>query len=481
MAQRTVLAIDIGAESGRVMAVTFDGQRLHTEEVYRFPNVPVRVRGTLHWDVLRLWNDVQSGIGKATARVPVDAIGLDTWGVDFALLDQRGQLLCNPVHYRDARTEGLTDYVFERIPRAEVFAQTGIQILSFNTLYQLVSLARHQDPALAIAARFVTVPDLLHYWLAGAPVNEYTNSTTTQCYDVPNGRWAVDLLEHLGIPTRIFLAASQPGHILGKSAEGIPVVLTPHHDTACAVVGVPMMGEQAAYLSSGTWSLFGLELPKPVVNAEALAANVTNEGGYGGTIRLLKNIMGLWIIQEMRRAWAATGQEYTYEQLAEQAAVAEPFAAMIDPDDAAFLPPGDMPARIRDFCTRTGQTPPSSVGASARCIFESLALKYRYTLDQLKGLTGRTVETLHIVGGGVQNTLLCQMTANAVGIPAIAGPSEATALGNGTVQLIALGELATVAEARTLIRDSVALVTYAPQDPTDWQAAYDRFRGLINH
>ncbi|MHB8627857.1 MAG: rhamnulokinase [Aggregatilineales bacterium] len=466
------MAVDIGAESGRALAVAFDGQRLRTEEVHRFPNVPARVRGTLHWDILRLWNDVQTGIGKAMARGTVDSIGLDTWAIDFGLLDQRGRLLGNPVHYRDARTDSLIEYVFERIPRAEVFAQTGIQILPFNTLYQLASLVKNQDPALGIAARFVTVPDLLYFWLTGVPVNEYTNATTTQCYNVRSGGWAVDLMDQLGIPTRIFPAVSAPGQLLGKTESGVPVTLTPHHDTACAVIGVPMRGEQAAYLSSGTWSLLGLELNAPVVNAEALAANVTNEGGYGGTIRLLKNIMGLWLIQEARRTWAASGQEYTYEQLAQLAEAAEPFAALIDPDDPLFLSPGDIPARIRDFCARTGQAPPESVGAIARCIFESLALKYRFVLDQLKALTGRTVETLHVVGGGAQNTLLCQMTANAIGIPVIAGPNEATALGNAVVQLIALGELGSVAEARTLIWESSALISYGPKESPGWGAAY---------
>lgn len=475
MIKRSVLAVDIGAESGRVLVVGFDGQRLHTEDIHRFPNVPVRVHGTLHWDILRLWNDVQTGISKAAAHGTIDSIGLNTWGIDFGLLDKNRQLLSNPVHYRDARTDRLTGYVFDRVPRGEVFAQTGIQILPINTLYQLVSLVKNQDPVLGIADRLVTVPDLLYFWLTGVPVNEYTNATTTQCYDVRNGKWATELLERLGIPPRIFPPVTQPGQILGRTEAGLPVVLTPHHDTACAVIGVPMIGERAAYLSSGTWSLLGLELSRPVVNAEALAANVTNEGGYGGTIRLLKNIMGLWLIQEARRAWAAKGQEYTYEQLAAQASAAEPFAALIDPDDAAFLPPGDMPTRIQDFCRRTNQTPPESVGAIARCIFESLALKYRNVLDQLKALTGQPVETLHIVGGGAQNVLLCQMTANAVGIPVVAGPIEATALGNVSIQLIALGEIGSVAAARTLIQESVELVTYMPQAVAAWNAAYQRF------
>ncbi len=478
---RTLLAIDIGAESGRAMAVHFDGQHLTLDERYRFPNVPVRVGGTLHWDILRLWGDVQAGIKQASSTAPVDAIGIDTWAIDFGLLDRAGHLIGNPVHYRDSRTDGLMDAVFKQVPRSEVFGQTGIQLLPFNTLYQLVSLVQQADPALELADRLLTVPDLLYYWLTGVPVNEYTNATTTQAFNTGRHDWAFDLLEKLHIPTGWFKPVSEPGQILGKTDLGVPVVLVPHHDTACAVIGVPAATPNFAYLSSGTWSLLGMEIDQPIINAQALALNVTNEGGYGGTTRLLKNIMGLWLLQESRRAWIAAGETYGYDQLASLAEQSPAFAALIDPDAPEFLAPGDMPARIRDFCARTAQPIPETVGAVARCIFESLALKYRIVLDQLKTLTGRQVDVLHVVGGGSQNALLCQMTADATGIPVVAGPTEATALGNALIQLIALGELQSVADGRKIIRDSFSLTTYVPNmaNQAQWSTALVRSTQML--
>jgi rhamnulokinase len=476
MATRTVLAVDLGAESGRVVAARFDGQRLTAEEIQRFPNIPVEVRGTLHWDVLRLWRDIQDGIRKAGNA---DSLGLDGWGVDFALLDKRGNLVANPVHYRDRRTEGMVDYVFTQVPRAKVFARTGIQVMSINTLYQLTSLAKNADPALDCADTFLGFPDLLYYWLTGVKVNEFSISSTTQFYDPRAANWAFDLLDTMHIPTRLFGPVTQPGAILGKFGS-MPVVVCPHHDTADAVVGTPTQTPNFAYLSSGTWSLLGVELAKPVINDAVLEANFTNEGGYGGTFRFLKNIMGLWLLQESRRTWAAQGQEYSYDQLASMAEKAAAFVSLIDPDKETFLATGDMPARIRQFCQQTGQPVPDSAGAMARCIFESLALKYRYVVKLLTTLTGQRIDVLHIVGGGSQNTLLCQMAADAVGCTVIAGPSEATALGNAVVQLIALGELKSVAEGRALIRDSFPPKTYQPKNPAAWEAVDSRFKALIN-
>ncbi len=478
---KTVLAIDLGAESGRVMAARFDGQRISTEEVYRFGNGPVNVRGALHWDVLRLWQEIQTGIAKAAlAEGAIAAIGLDTWGVDFALLDRDGTLLANPAHYRDPRTEGMQEWVFARVPRERVFARTGIQIMQINSLYQLASLVRTRSPLLETAQRLVTVPDLLSAWLTGEVANEYTNATTTQCFDVMGGNWAFDVLDAIGAPGRLFQPVAQPGTIHG-AYQGIPVVLTPHHDTACAVLGVPAENERFAYLSSGTWSLLGLELDRPIVTPAALEANVTNEGGYGGTIRLLKNIMGLWLLQESRRTWAVRGEQTDYETLARLAAEAEPMRSFIDPDAPEFIAPGDMPARIQAWCGRTGQPVPQSQGAIARCIFESLALKYRLVLEKLKALAGKQVDVLHVVGGGARNALLCQMTADATGCRVVAGPAEATALGNATAQLIALGELGSVAEARAMIRASSDLMTYAPRDAGVWTAAFERFHDLVGH
>jgi rhamnulokinase len=474
MTRRTVLAVDIGAESGRVMAIHFDGQRLAYEEVYRFPNVPVQVRGTLYWDILRLWGDVQIGIGKASHPA---AIGIDTWGVDFGFLDRAGHLLGNPVHYRDQRTNGMVDYVYGKVAREEIFARTGIQIMAINSLYQMASLVRNQDPALANAAHFVTVPDLLYYWLTGVRVNEFTISTTTQCCDPQKKDWAFDLLDRVGIPTRLFGEISQPGQILGQY-DNVPVVLGPLHDTESAIVAVPSQTANYAYNSSGTWSLLGLELTEPMINADALRIDITNEGGFGGTFLMLKNVTGLWLIQESRRAWQAEGQEYDYDTLIRLASEAPPLVSLLNPDDPLFMPPGRMPDRIRQYCGQTGQPVPESVGALARSVFESLAFRYRYVLREMLALTGKKIEALHIVGGGSLNSLLCQMTADAVGCQVIAGPVEATALGNAIVQLIALGDLKSVAEGRALVRDSFPLRVYQPGDSTPWDAAELRFKGL---
>jgi rhamnulokinase len=369
----------------------------------------------------------------------------------------------------------MMDRVFATVPRAEVFAQTGIQMMPINTLYQLASLAQRQAPALQQATQFLTIPDLLVYWLTGVKANEYTNATTTQCFNVGTGQWATPLLEQIGIPTKIFGEVLQPGQIVG-AYQGTPVVLSAHHDTASAVLGVPARTPNFAYLSSGTWSLLGLERPSPIITEAALAANVTNEGGYGSTIRLLKNVMGLWLLQQSKVTWEAQGERYDYSQLTNLAAQAEPFAALVDPDDASFLAPGDMPARIRAWCLAHNQPAPESIGAVARCIFESLALKYRHVLSLLTGLTGQSVEAIHIVGGGSQNALLCQMTADATGKVVYAGPTEATALGNALVQLLALGEIGSVAEGRALIGESFPLARYEPQSTAVWTAHYERIR-----
>jgi sugar (pentulose or hexulose) kinase len=475
MAMRTVLAIDLGADTGRVMAVHFDGQRLTADELHRFQNIPVLAGGTLYWDILRLFGDMQAGIRKAHKP---DALGLDTWGVDFAFLDRAGHLLGNPVHYRDRRNDGAMDYVHAIVPRQEIFARTGIQIMQINSLYQMATLIRDQDPTLDNAAAFLMLPDLLYYWLTGVKINEFTDTTTSQCYDPHTGTWAFELLERIGIPTRLFGDIVEPGQVLGKY-EGIPAVVAAHHDTASAVVAVPTRTPHFAYISSGTWSLLGLELPHPVINDAVLEANITNEGGYGGTYRFLKNIAGMWLIQESRRQWQREGQEYSYDTLTKMAAEAAPFVSLIHGDDPRFLAPGEMPNRIRQFCKDTGQPVPESVGEVARCIFQSLALKYRIVLRQEMALTQQPVEALHIVGGGSLNTLLCQMTADATGIPVLAGPVEATALGNAIAQLIALGDLKSVEEGRALVRESFPLSVYEPRDTTAWDAVEERFRALM--
>lgn len=471
-----VIAVDLGAESGRVARVNFDGERLKLDEVRRFANTPVQAGGTLHWDVLGLWREISAGIEQAGSAA---GIGVDAWGVDCALLDRDGKLIGNPVHYRDRRTEGMFEWVFARMPRREVFERTGIQFMIINTLYQLASMAANNSAQLERAATYLALPDLINYWLTGEKACEFTHATTTQFYNPRAGDWDRQLLAQVGLPTQIFGDVVQPGTRIG-AYQGIPVFTSASHDTGSAVVAVPTTTTDYAYLSSGTWSLVGLELDAPVINDAAYAANVTNEGGVYGTFRLLKNVMGLWIAQQCRATWRAAGQEYSYDDLTRLARDTEPFRSLIDPDDPIFLPPGDMPARIVEFCKRTGQPVPETPGQFMRAVYESLALKYRLSLESMTALSGKRYERLHIIGGGTQNRLLCQMTADALGRVVIAGPVEATAMGNAIVQLIALGEIGNLAQAREIVSRSVETVTYEPRETGAWDDAYGRFQGLVS-
>ncbi len=471
MAVKRVIAVDLGAESGRVMQVGLDGQRLHLEEIHRFPNYGVKVGQTLYWDVLRQWHEINIGIHKVEPGAA--SIGVDTWGVDFALFDRDGGLLANPVHYRDSRTDGMMEWVFERVPRREVFERTGIQFMQLNSLYQLASLVRANSPLLEAAKLYLTIADVFNYWLSGSRTCEFTHVTTSQFYNPHLGDWDREMLARIGAPTDIFPEIVPPGTRLG-AYQGIPVIAPACHDTGSAVVAVPATQENFAYLSSGTWSLLGLELDRPVITDAAYEANVTSEGGYGA-FRFLRNITGLWLIQQSRATWAAQGQEYTFEQLTAEAQAAPAFRSLIDPDNPVFTRPGDMPARIREYCRQTGQPEPETVGQVARTIYESLALKYRYVVDMLVRVSGRPVDRLHIIGGGSKNTLLCQWAANAIGRPVIAGPSEATALGNAIVQLITLGEFSDLAQARELVSRSAETVAYEPRDTAQWAEAYERF------
>jgi rhamnulokinase len=471
---KTVLTVDLGAESGRVMAVQFDGQTLDLEELHRFPNRAVKVRGTLYWDILRLWDEIQVGITKGKGYQPA-AIGVDTWGVDFGLLDAQGTLLSNPVHYRDGRTHGMMECAFEQVPRQTIYAQTGTQFMPINTLYQLMSMVEQQSPLLENAATFLTIPDLLNYWLTGEKVCEFSNATTTQLYNPVTGTWATDLIEAMGIPTHIFPTIVPPGTRLGTWEE-IPVITPATHDTGSAVAGVPTLTPHYAYISSGTWSLVGLEVPTAMLTPAALAANVTNEGGLNGTFRLLKNVMGLWIVQQCRAAWAAKGQSYEYHELVAQAEAAPPLRSLIPVDDPRFLPPGDHVALIRTLCIEKNQPIPETPGAVIRAILESLALAYRGVLDTLEQLSGQPVEVIHVVGGGSQNRLLCQMTANATGKRVLAGPVEATVIGNALVQLIALGDLSDIHQARQMVARMSRLQEYLPQDREMWEDAYGQLK-----
>ncbi len=478
MAVKTVISVDLGADSGRVMAVHYNGQNLTIEELHRFPNSSVVVNDTLHWNFLKLWGDIRDGITKAKSLKP-ESIGLDTWGVDFALLDSKGNLIGNPVHYRDKRTDGIMEEVFQRVDKTKIFEKTGIQFMQINTLYQLYNLVATNSPQLQIAETFLTAPDLLNYWLTGVKSCEFTNATTTQMLDPNTKTWASEIIEDLEIPDHIFPEIVPPGTKLGEY-ENIPVIAPACHDTGSAVAAVPTSTPNFAYISSGTWSLVGLEVDSPIINSEALKANVTNEGGVYGTFRLLKNVMGLWIVQQCRKAWQESGKSYSYPELTQMAADAKPLQTFISPNDPTFLHPGDYPGLIREFCKQTNQPIPESEGAIIRCVLESLALAYRDVLEKLQSLSGKQVEVIHIVGGGIQNDLLCQMTANATGIPVKAGPVEATVIGNAIVQLITLGELKNIHEARQLVTTIDEIKQYEPTDIEMWDEAFKKYSNVLN-
>ncbi|GAB4548044.1 MAG: rhamnulokinase family protein [Anaerolineae bacterium] len=484
------LAFDLGAESGRAMLGQFDGERIRLSEVHRFANGPVYlpVHGSLmgysmHWDVLRLWTEIKQGMALVARQHSADlsSVGLDTWGVDFALLDRDGALLSNPYHYRDARTDGMLEEAFRRVSREEIFERTGIQFMTLNSLYQLLSMVIGQSPALEVAETFLTMPDLFNYWLTGSKVCEFSNATTTQCYDPRQGDWARSMLESLGIPTHIFPSIVQPGTVLDRLSplvaeevglQGVSVIAPACHDTGSAVAAVPAEGPGFAWISSGTWSIMGAELPEPVINEKSLAFNFTNEGGVCGTFRFSRNIMGLWLVQECRRTWARQGEEYSYDDLTRMAADARPFLAVLDPDHHSFLRPGDMPARIQAYCQQTNQPVPQSRGAIVRCALESIALKYRWVLERLEEMLGHRLDPLHIVGGGTQNQLLSQLTADAIGRRVITGPIEATTVGNVLMQAMALGHLASLEEVRQVVRNSFEVTTYEPTDRAGWDEAY---------
>ena len=445
------------------MLGTLEGGRLVMEELHRFANTPVRVLDGLYWDTLRLWHEIQRGLAIAgrERRLRLDGIGIDTWGVDFALLGADGALADNPRHYRDARTDGVMDKVFEKVPRAEVFAQTGVQFMQLNSLYQFYALKLAGSPALKAARTLLFMPDLFNYWLTGVARAEATIASTSQFYDPLKKTWARDLLERLGLPAEILPEIVTPGTLLGPLLDSVgreaglgavPVYATGCHDTASAVAAVPAEGANWCYISSGTWSLMGAELDEPVIDEGVLAENLTNEIGAGGKVRFLKNIAGLWLLQECRRAWALEGAEYTYDELVRLAGEAGPARTLIDVD--AFLEPGDMPRKIAAHCRARGQTPPQTPGEFTRTILESLAERYRQVLQKLEALAGRRFDAIHIVGGGSRNALLNQLAANATERTVIAGPGEATAIGNVLIQAIGAGELSGLAEARAVVRRS---------------------------
>ncbi len=487
------LAIDLGASGGRIILGSFDGRTLHLEEMHRFENGPVTILNTLYWDVLRLYGDIQQGIRKAVTDLKgkgeiVATLGVDTWGVDFGLLNEQGHLLTNPVHYRDQRTQGMMEKVFQIIPRREIYQQTGIQFLLFNTLFQLAAMKFAQDPLLNQAKTLLMMPDLFRYFLTGEKAVEQTITSTTQLLDPYTGEWCSSLINQLNLPSTIFPSIIQPTTRVGKilntvanevGQSDIQVIASASHDTASAAAAVPVQKEKYAYISCGTWSCMGTELKSPVVNDISLKYNFTNEGGMNKTILFLTNIMGLWLLQELRREWSKQGKQLSWDTITQKAASAKSLACFIDPDDLGFLAPGDMSTRICNYCRDHGLPIPEDEGALARCIMESLVFKYRYVLERMETVLGYPFEVIHIIGGGVQNELLCQWTSNVTNRLVITGPVEATAIGNLACQLIAQGEVGSLSEARQLIIHSFPVKTYEPRDTEVWNSKYIKFKNLL--
>jgi rhamnulokinase len=485
---RNVAAVDLGAESGRVMLARFDGHQLSVEEIHRFANRPVMLHGHRFWNMLALWDDILVGLRKARQVAGrLDSIGVDTWAVDYGLVDAQGLLLGEAFHYRDYRTDGVMEQVFTHIPRERLYARTGIQFLPFNTLYQLYAQEHFQPGRLSSAHRLLMIPDLLHNWLCGSLVSERTNASTTQFWDPLTRQWATDLLDQLAIPTNMLPHVIEPGTALGEvrpELQGdlgrVQVIAPATHDTGSAIVSAPVALRGGwGYISSGTWSLVGVELPQPVMTEAALAANFTNEGGVFNTTRFLKNVMGLWLLQECQRQWARHGNALDYDTLLADVDGIPPFNALLDPDDVRFLAPEDMPATINAYLLEHQQRPLQVPAAFARCIMESLVLRYSTVFRQASQLTGITINGVHVLGGGARNTRLNQWLADALGIPVIAGPIEATAQGNALMQLVGLGELGSLDEVRHITQNAHTQ-TFLPKDAHSaaWNEAAQRFHSL---
>ena len=489
MSGHSFLAFDLGAASGRTILGTFQDQKIHLKELTRFSNSMINVLGHLHWDVLSLFEEVKKGLRACSSgeRVVPESIAIDTWGVDFSLLARDGSMLSFPYTYRDSRTDGIMEEFFNTIPRTRIYQLTGIQFLQFNSLFQLFAFKREKSPLLKIARDLLFMPDLFNYFLTGKKKTEFTYATTSQLYNPLKKDWEDEFFDAIGVPKTIMQEIIPPGIIIGNVVESvcaetgipqIPVIVVASHDTGSAVAAVPAIGSDWAYISSGTWSCMGVEIQEPIISELALNLNFTNEGGVEGTFRFLKNIMGLWLLQECRRSWAKD-REYSYEELIQEATSAPAFQSFIDPDWLGFMKPADMPEAIRQFCLKTGQTPPNSYGEFVRCILESLALKYRYVLDELRQVNPHPIHRIHVIGGGAKNRLLNRFTANATGLPVIAGPNEATATGNILMQARTLGHIHSFDEMREVISNSFHPEHYEPHDTARWDAAYERFCSLI--
>lgn len=485
---KRVLAFDFGASSGRAIIGCFDGDKITLEEVHRFSNDPVSVGGTVYWDVLRLFYEIKQGIIKAKIAGGFDSIGIDTWGVDFGLIDSEGKLMENPVHYRDARTAGLVDEAFKTMPKEKLYGITGIQFMELNTLFQLIALKKYRPWMLERADKMLFMPDLFGYMLTGKMCAEYSIASTSQLIDLDKRTWSKEILDAFGIKESVFAPLVQPGTVLGElskeiceecGVDPVPVISVCGHDTQSAITSVPCEDGDFAFLSSGTWSLFGTELDKPIVNETSMNINITNEGGFDGSTGFLKNIIGLWLIQESRRQWKREGKEYSYADLEKLALAAEPFKCFIDPDAPEFVPHGNIPERVREFCRKTGQYVPETVGEIMRCIYESLAMKYRLTFEKLRECTERDYPVIHVIGGGTKDGLLCQMTANSCDRTVKAGPIEATVMGNVAVQLMSDGSVKNIGQARKIVADSSELKTFEPKDTDKWAKAYEDFLKII--
>jgi len=483
-------AVDLGAESGRIILGRFNGERLEIDDAHRFANRPVRLAGTQHWNTTQLFADILDGLRKAKEMAPeLVSAGIDTWGVDFGILDENGSLLGVPVHYRDKRTEGLIEEVSAQIPRESIFAQSGIAFWPFNSLYQLRALALRRSPLLREGSTLLFTPDLLHYWLCGTKVSERSIASTSQCLAVGKDEWLVEMLGSLGIPSGIMPPVVPSGTVLGEllpdiagetGLAGLKIITPAAHDTGSAVAATPLSSPQAAYLSSGTWSLLGVESDVATPTEEALNAGFTNEKGVDKTYRFLQNIMGMWLVQSSRAAWAREGKSYEYSELAALAEQGVPFRAWINPNDLRFYAPENMVTAVREFCAETGQPVSQSTPDVMRCLLESLAFTYRASVDRIEALKGIAVPCLHIIGGGSRNRVLNQWTANALGRPVVTGPVEGTAMGNLLVQLMALGEIDDLAEIRQVVRNSCAVETFEPQDAEAWEAAYYNFQSVTD-
>jgi len=490
MAEKVYLAVDLGAESGRVMAGVWNGKKLRLEEINRFPNGAVALGESIRWDILRLWAEIQNGLALAAKKYgkKIVSVGADTWGVDFVLLNKQDEILGQPYHYRDARTVGALERTFRKVPRAEIFKQSGLQFMELNSLYQLLAWQKHSPALLEAADTLLFMPDFLHWALCGVKRAEFTIASTSQFVHPLKRNWSLPLLKKLGLPTHFLPKVVMPGTVLGKIrgslagrtglVAGVKVVAPPSHDTASAVAGVPTAHTGRtnwAYLSSGTWSLMGVEVQQPVLTARALELNMTNEGGMDGTYRLLKNIMGLWLVQQCKRSFDAAGRKYEYAQLAAMAAKSRPLRSIVNLNDPRFLNPPNMPRAIQDFCRETKQPVPRTEGELVRCCYESLALKYREVLGSLEELTQDRIDVIHIVGGGSQSELLNQFTADACQRQVIGGPVEATAMGNLLTQVKADGELASLSEMREVVRASSTTRRF---DPAAWNEAAVKFAEL---